>query len=85
MQLVKGRDLQQILDDGPLPPSRAVKIIEQICPSVAGGAPSGHWSPGEGASGANSSAAIIAYFMIALLLATARGLCCGQGLNNSGP
>jgi serine/threonine protein kinase len=30
MRLIKGRDLQHLLDDGPLSPSRAVKIIEQI-------------------------------------------------------
>lgn len=30
MRLIKGRDLQHLLGDGPLPPSRAVRIIEQI-------------------------------------------------------
>jgi serine/threonine-protein kinase len=30
MRLIKGRDLQQILEDGPLSPARAVSIIEQI-------------------------------------------------------
>src|ERR1700757_67704 len=30
MRLIKGRDLQDLLQDGPLPPARAVWIIEQI-------------------------------------------------------
>jgi serine/threonine protein phosphatase PrpC/predicted Ser/Thr protein kinase len=30
MRLIKGRDLEDLLEDGPLPPERAVKIIEQI-------------------------------------------------------
>src|SRR5882724_4719622 len=30
MRLIKGRDLQDLLLDGPLPPARAVWIIEQI-------------------------------------------------------
>jgi len=30
MRLVEGRDLQHVLDDGPLEPARAVRIIEQV-------------------------------------------------------
>ncbi|MBV9513267.1 MAG: protein kinase, partial [Mycobacteriaceae bacterium] len=30
MRLIKGRDLQAVLADGPLPPERAVRIIEQV-------------------------------------------------------
>jgi serine/threonine protein kinase, bacterial len=34
MQLIEGRDLQSILDRGPLPPARAVSIIEQIAKAL---------------------------------------------------
>lgn len=34
MRLVDGRDLQDLLHDGPLPPARAVGIIEQIAPAL---------------------------------------------------
>ena len=34
MRLIKGSDLQHLLDDGPLPPSRAVKVIEQIASAL---------------------------------------------------
>jgi serine/threonine protein kinase len=34
MKLVKGRDLQDLLDDGPLPPARAVGIIEQVASAL---------------------------------------------------
>jgi serine/threonine protein kinase len=34
MKLVKGRDLQDILDDCPLPPPRAVLVIEQIASAL---------------------------------------------------
>ncbi|OBF86044.1 serine/threonine protein kinase [Mycobacterium sp. 852002-51163_SCH5372311] len=34
MQLIDGRDLQSILDRGPLPPARAVSIIEQIAKAL---------------------------------------------------
>jgi serine/threonine protein kinase len=34
MRLIKGRDLQDLLHDGPLPPARAVWIIEQIAPAL---------------------------------------------------
>jgi len=34
MQLIDGRDLQSILDRGPLPPARAVAIIEQIAKAL---------------------------------------------------
>src|SRR6202007_2856467 len=34
MQLINGRDLQDLLGDGPLPPERAVKIIEQIASAL---------------------------------------------------
>ncbi len=34
MKLIKGRDLQDLLDDGPLPPPRAVGIIEQIASAL---------------------------------------------------
>jgi serine/threonine protein kinase len=34
MRLIKGRDLQELLEDGPLPPARAVKIIEQIASAL---------------------------------------------------
>jgi len=30
MKLIKGADLQQLVEDGPLPPERAVSIIEQV-------------------------------------------------------
>ena len=30
MRLIKGRDLQTVLADGPLPPARAVRIIEGV-------------------------------------------------------
>jgi serine/threonine protein kinase len=34
MRLIKGRDLQSIIGDGPLPPERAVKIIEQVASAL---------------------------------------------------
>src|SRR5271167_2531156 len=34
MRLIKGRDLQDLLGNGPLPPARAVKIIEQIASAL---------------------------------------------------
>jgi serine/threonine protein kinase len=34
MRLIKGRDLQDLLGDGPLPPARAVRIIEQIASAL---------------------------------------------------
>ena len=34
MRLIKGRDLQDLLGDGPLPPARAVGIIEQIASAL---------------------------------------------------
>ena len=34
MRLIKGRDLQDLLEGGPLPPERAVKIIEQIASAL---------------------------------------------------
>ncbi|MGB9308819.1 MAG: serine/threonine-protein kinase, partial [Mycobacterium sp.] len=34
MRLVKGHDLQELIDDGPLPPARAVGIIEQIASAL---------------------------------------------------
>jgi serine/threonine protein kinase len=34
MRLIKGRDLQSMLADGPLPPARAVGIIEQIASAL---------------------------------------------------
>src|SRR6202022_1852435 len=34
MRLIKGRDLQTILADGPLEPARAVSIIEQVAQAV---------------------------------------------------
>ena len=34
MRLIKGRDLQALLDDGPLPPGRAVWIVEQIASAL---------------------------------------------------
>jgi serine/threonine-protein kinase len=34
MRLIKGRDLQALLDGGPVPPERAVKIIEQIASAL---------------------------------------------------
>jgi serine/threonine protein kinase len=34
MKLIKGRDLHDILDDGPLPPARAVGIIEQVASAL---------------------------------------------------
>jgi serine/threonine protein kinase len=34
MKLVKGRDLEGMLDDGPLPPGRALGIIEQIASAL---------------------------------------------------
>ena len=30
MRLIEGRDLQQVLADGPLEPARAVRIIERV-------------------------------------------------------
>ncbi len=34
MRLVEGRDLEQVLADGPLPPGRAVRIIEQVAKAL---------------------------------------------------
>ena len=34
MRLIKGRDLESVLADGPLPPARAVGIIEQIASAL---------------------------------------------------
>src|ERR1700739_2945561 len=34
MRLIKGRDLQTVLADGPLSPERAVRIIEQVAHAV---------------------------------------------------
>jgi len=34
MRLIKGRDLQTVLADGPIPPARAVRIIEQVAQAV---------------------------------------------------
>ncbi|HEY1841405.1 MAG TPA: serine/threonine-protein kinase PknD [Mycobacterium sp.] len=34
MRLIEGTNLQSILDDGPLPPARAVRIIEQIAKAL---------------------------------------------------
>ena len=34
MRLIEGRDLQSILDHGPLPPARAVRIIEQVAKAL---------------------------------------------------
>jgi Protein kinase domain len=34
MRLVEGRDLQTVLDDGPLKPARAVRIIEQVAKAL---------------------------------------------------
>jgi serine/threonine-protein kinase len=34
MKLIKGHDLQALVDDGPLPPARAVSIIEQIASAL---------------------------------------------------
>jgi class 3 adenylate cyclase len=34
MRLIKGRDLEDLLEDGPLPPDRAVRIIEQIASAL---------------------------------------------------
>src|ERR1700757_5507621 len=34
MRLIKGRDLQTVLADGPLSPERAVRIIEQIASAL---------------------------------------------------
>ena len=34
MRLIKGRDLQKVLADGPLPPGRAVRIIEQVAEAL---------------------------------------------------
>jgi serine/threonine-protein kinase len=34
MRLIEGRDLQQVLTDGPLQPSRAVRIIEQVAKAL---------------------------------------------------
>jgi serine/threonine protein kinase len=34
MRLIEGRDLQQVLADGPLPPGRAVRIIEQVAEAL---------------------------------------------------
>jgi serine/threonine-protein kinase len=34
MRLIKGRDLQAVLADGPLPPARAVRIIEQVAKAL---------------------------------------------------
>jgi serine/threonine protein kinase, bacterial len=37
MRLINGRDLQSLLDEGPLPPARAVGIIEQIASALHAG------------------------------------------------
>src|ERR1700757_5020028 len=34
MRLIEGRNLQTVLDDGPLEPSRAVRIIEQVAKAL---------------------------------------------------
>jgi serine/threonine protein kinase len=34
MKLVRGQDLQKLVDEGPLPPARAVSIIEQIASAL---------------------------------------------------
>ena len=34
MRLISGRDLQGVIDDGPLPPTRAVHIVEQIASAL---------------------------------------------------
>ncbi len=34
MRLIEGRDLQTVLDHGPLPPTRAVRIIEQVATAL---------------------------------------------------
>ena len=34
MRLIEGRDLQEVLDDGPLEPGRAVRIIEQVAKAL---------------------------------------------------
>ncbi|MGH3551248.1 MAG: serine/threonine-protein kinase, partial [Mycobacterium sp.] len=34
MRLIEGRDLQSMLDRGPLPPARAVRIVEQIAKAL---------------------------------------------------
>jgi len=34
MRLIEGTDLQSIVDAGPLPPARAVRIIEQIAKAL---------------------------------------------------
>ena len=34
MRLIEGRDLQQVLTEGPLAPSRAVRIIEQVAKAL---------------------------------------------------
>ena len=34
MRLIEGRDLQSVLADGPLPPGRAVRIIEQVASAL---------------------------------------------------
>ena len=34
MKLVRGQDLQELVEEGPLPPARAVSIIEQIASAL---------------------------------------------------
>jgi serine/threonine-protein kinase len=34
MRLIEGRDLQEVLADGPLPVERAVRIIEQVAKAL---------------------------------------------------
>lgn len=34
MRLIDGRDLQQVLADGPLEPARAVRIVEQVAKAL---------------------------------------------------
>src|ERR1700739_374854 len=34
MRLIEGRDLQQVLADGPMEPARAVRIIEQVAKAL---------------------------------------------------
>jgi serine/threonine-protein kinase len=34
MRLVEGRDLQEVLNEGPLEPARAVRIVEQVAKAL---------------------------------------------------